>query len=118
MKYLLLLYSSSEAGPQTEEENAAQMPRWFSYTEDLASAGVLVGGEPLQGIDTATTVRNRDGKTSHTDGPFAETKEILGGYYLIDTDNLDTALDWAAKCPLADWGSVEVRPLMELPGQG
>ena len=86
----------------------AIMPQWFAYTEEMATAGVLVGGEPLQERDTATTVRVREGNTTTTDGPFAETKEVLGGYYLIDVENLDDALAWAAKCPLAPWGSVEV----------
>lgn len=117
MQYMILIYSAQDAGPQTPEEMGASMPGWFGYTEEMAGAGVLVGGEPLQGIDTATTVQVRDGKASHTDGPFAETKEILGGYYLIDVPNLDDALGWAAKCPAADYGSIEVRPLMVLPTQ-
>ncbi|HEC10653.1 MAG TPA: YciI family protein [Acidimicrobiales bacterium] len=116
MKYMLLLYSAENAGPEMgSPEQAAEMQAWFAYTEALVSAGALVAGDPLQGVDTATTVRVRDGETSMTDGPFAETKEMLGGYYLIDVPDLDTALDWAAKVPLAPYGSVEVRPLMELP---
>jgi len=115
MQYMLLLYSAPETGPQTPEEHMAIMPQWFAYTEEMASAGVLVGGEPLQERETATTVRVRDGKTTTTDGPFAETKEVLGGYYLIDTETIEEAQSWAAKCPLAPWGSVEIRPLMLLP---
>lgn len=118
MQYMLLLYSADDTGPTPgSPEHAAEMQEWFAYTEALGKAGALVGGEPLQGKETATTVRVRDGETITTDGPFAETKEILGGYYLIDVDNLDTALGWAAKIPLAPYGSVEVRPLMELPSQ-
>ena len=91
------------------------MPKWFAYTEELQSAGVLLGGEPLHGVDDATTVRVSDGQTLTTDGPFAETKETLGGYYMIDVATLDEALGWAAKMPNVGYGSVEVRPIMELP---
>lgn len=118
MKYMLLLYSAEDAGPTPgSPEAAAEMKEWFAYSEALASAGAMVSGEPLQGADTATTVRVRDGERVTTDGPFAETKEVLGGFYLIDVDDLDAALEWAAQVPLAPYGSVEVRPLMELPPQ-
>ena len=93
------------------------MQEWFAYTEALHQSGAFVAGEPLQGKDTATTVRVRDGETVTTDGPFAETKEILGGFYLIDVENLDIALEWAARIPSSRYGSTEVRPLMELPPQ-
>ena len=116
MKYMLLLYSAEDAGPMPgTPEQAAEMQAWFAYTEAVASAGALVAGEPLQGADTATTVRVRDGATVTTDGPFAVTKEVLGGFYMIDVDDLDAALEWAARIPLAPYGSVEVRPLMEIP---
>lgn len=116
MKYMLLLYSAEDAGPQPgTPEQAAEMQEWYAYTEALTAAGAMVGGEPLQGSETATTLRLRNGDRVVTDGPFAETKEILGGYYLIDVDDLDAALDWAAQVPCAPYGSVEVRPLMELP---
>jgi hypothetical protein len=105
MKYMLLLYSDPEAGQ-------AEMDEWFAYTQALATAGVLLGGDALHGIDQATTLRVRDGARLTSDGPFAETKEILGGYYLIDVADLDAALDWAAMVPLAPFGSVEVRPLV------
>ncbi len=118
MQYLLLLYSTPDAGPQGEEEMAAEMPAWFAYTEELTQAGAMVGGEALQMPDTATTVRLRDGERLMTDGPFAETKEILGGFYLIDVPDLDAALEWAAKVPSATYGSVEVRPIMEIPDAG
>lgn len=118
MQYMLLLYSADDAGPTPgSPEHAAEMQEWFAYTEALGKAGALVSGEPLQGRETATTVRVRDGETITTDGPFAETKEILGGYYLIDVNDLDSALEWAGKIPLAPYGSVEVRPLLELPPQ-
>ena len=92
-------------------------PRWNAYTQSLGEAGVLVAGDALDGIDTATTVRERGGETVLTDGPFAETKEILGGYYLIDVPDLDAALKWAAQVPNAPYGSVEVRPVMVFPEQ-
>jgi hypothetical protein len=76
---------------------------------------VMVAGDGLEGVDTATTVRERDGETVFTDGPFAETKEILGGYYLIDVPDLDAALKWAARVPNVSFGSVEVRPVMVFP---
>ena len=116
MRYMLLLYSAPDSGPaQGSPEQAAEMQQWFAYTEELQQAGALIGGEPLHGIDTATTVQIRDGKTVTTDGPFAETKETLGGYYMIDVDTLDEALEWAGKVPLAPYGSVEVRPILEIP---
>ena len=91
------------------------MGKWFTYTEELAKAGALIAGDPLQGIDVATTVRLRDGKRLVTDGPFAETKEHLLGYYIIDVANLDAALEWAAKIPSSTFGSVEVRPVQDMP---
>ncbi len=119
MRYMLLIYTDPTAGPADgSPEQAAEMPRWFAYTEELAGAGCLIGGEPLHGVDDATTVRVRDGQTITTDGPFAETKETLGGYYMIDVDTLDEALEWAAKMPNITYGTVEVRPIMELPAQG
>jgi hypothetical protein len=82
-----------------------------AYTQDLIKAGVMKGGSELKPVATATTVRIRGGKVLTTDGPFAETKEQLGGYYLIDVPNLDEAVKWGSKCPGAKTGSVEVRPL-------
>lgn len=115
MKYLCLIYSDPATGPQSEAEMAAEMPRWFEFTAAVQDAGVFLGGEALLPASSATTVRTRDGATGHTDGPFAETKEHLGGYYLLDCDDLDEALKWAAQIPTAAYGSVEVRPIMELP---
>jgi hypothetical protein len=108
---MLLIYGDpSEAPPEAQSEE--QMQRWFDYTNDLQAAGAMKAGDALQMPDTATTVRIRDSETLLTDGPFAETKEILGGYYLIDVEDLDTALGWAAKMPNIEYGSVEVRPVM------
>lgn len=116
MNYILLLYAAPDARPEPgSPEQAAEGTEWMAYTEELSSAGVLVAGDPLYSVDSATTVRVRDGKTVTTDGPFAETKETLGGYYIIDVDDLDSAIKWAEKVPLAPYGSVEVRPVMPFP---
>ena len=113
MQYALLINVPVD-DPRSEEEMQAEGPKWFEYTQALMEAGVHLGGEALQPTDTATTVRERDGQRLVTDGPFAETKEILGGFYLIDVPDLDAALDWAAKIPSVGRGSVEVRPVMIL----
>lgn len=112
-QYMLLIYLPAEGGLSPEEQ-AAEGPRWLEYTEGLRSAGVHVAGDALQGLETATTVRVRDGETQITDGPFAETKELLGGYYIIDVPDLDTALGHAAGIPSVGRGSVEVRPVMDM----
>lgn len=111
MQYLLLIYSEprTEAPPQDQLE--AEMAEWFTYTEDIRKAGVYVDGNALEPVNTATSVRLKDGERVVTDGPFAETREVLGGYYLVDVPDLDAALDWAAKCPGARHGSMEVRPI-------
>jgi hypothetical protein len=106
MQYMLLIYVPADGSEQAEPA------AWMRYTQDLQQAGVMVAGDGLQGPDTAQTVRLREGETLVTDGPFAETKELLGGYYLIDVDDLDAALGWAAKIPSVGFGSVEVRPVM------
>jgi hypothetical protein len=106
MQYMLLLYVPADGSA------SAPSDAWSQYTRQLQDAGVLVGGDGLQPGDTASTVRVRDGETLVVDGPFAETKELLAGYYLIDVDDLDAALGWAAKVPNAPFGSVEVRPVM------
>lgn len=109
MRYLLLIY----ADEATAEDTPENMQRWFSYTQELQTAGVMQGGEALQPVVTATTVRGGNGETVTTDGPFAETKEQLGGFYLVDCKDLDEAIGWAAKMPVLPRGSVEVRPVME-----
>jgi hypothetical protein len=111
-QYMLLIYGPSDRTP-TPEEMAAEMPRWNEYTQGLQDAGVLRSGDALHGADSATTVRVRDGETNVTDGPFAETKETLGGYYLIECPDLDTALKHAARMPNITYGSVEVRPVVD-----
>jgi hypothetical protein len=112
-QYMLLIYGPAEGGP-SPAELAAEMPKWYEYTENLKSAGLYVAGDPLHGVDAATTVRVRDGETQITDGPFAETKEILGGYYIVDAPDLDTALDQAGRIPNVSYGSIEVRPIMDM----
>jgi hypothetical protein len=113
MQYLLLIYQTeSEAFPPGSPEFGAMMQRYGVFTDDLQKSDHLVGGNALENVATATTVRVRDGKTTALDGPFAETKEQLGGYYLVDCDNLDPAIECAAKIPSAEFGSIEVRPVV------
>jgi hypothetical protein len=111
-QYMLLIADARDG--LSPEEMQAEFPQWMNYTQALRDAGAMVAGDPLQGVETATTVRVRGGETLLTDGPFADTKEVLGGYYIIDVPDLDRALDWAAKIPSVTRGSVEVRPLMVL----
>ena len=113
MRYLVLIYGSEQQWASMTPEAISEMLSGYNkYTQDLAEAGVLRAGDELQPVFTATTIRVRDGKTHTTDGPFAETKEQLGGYYMIETETLDEAIAWAAKCPGATYGSVEVRPVV------
>jgi hypothetical protein len=118
MRYAFLLYSDPTAGPDEDSsEQADEMKQWYAYSEALATSAGMAAGEALQPDTVATTVRVRDGRTTTTDGPFAETKEVLGGFYIVDVPDLDSAIEWAARCPLAPYGSVEVRPIMEIPPQ-
>ena len=114
-QYALLIYVPAEGGPPPDQ---TELQRWFDYTEALREAGALVDSAPLEMTDSATTVRVRDGETLITEGPFAETKEVLGGYYVVDVPDLEAAQGWAARIPSAPSGSVEVRPIMELPEAG
>jgi hypothetical protein len=110
--YTMLIYGDPAAAPGYESpEGQAEFQQWMSYTQELAESGALKAGEALQPAATATTVRSRNGDTLTTDGPFAETKEILGGFYLIDVPDLDAALKWASRMPNISYGSVEVRPV-------
>ena len=114
MQYLFLIYGSESKRPETPkspEELAAYMAPWQAYGKALTEAGVMLGSNALQGVATATTISATSGETLITDGPFAETKEQLGGYYLVECDDLDSALQWAAKCPVVQFGRVEVRPI-------
>lgn len=112
MKYMLLICSPEEADEKLSEEGFRRLMEGYAKLgEDLERAGAYVSGDRLRTVSTATTVRVRNGKTSFTDGPFAETKEQIGGYYVIDVPDLDTALQWAARVPSAEFGAVEVRPI-------
>jgi hypothetical protein len=108
MRYMLSIYVDPTA------EGGADMSEWWAYNQAAEKAGVLVGGDALDSPTTATTVRLRGGERLLTDGPFAETKEQLGGYYILDCKDLDEAISWAERIPsLPHFGAVEVRPLMQ-----
>lgn len=116
MKYAILIFDENTANPDPNPDPAAfgtVMEEYNAFTKAITDAGVYVGGEALQPNPTATTVRVRDGETMVTDGPFIESKEALGGFYLLDCKDLDEALAWAAKCPGSWYGSVEVRPVVD-----
>jgi hypothetical protein len=117
MQYMLLIYADeSLLGQASEADQQAQMEKWNVYTESLRSSGAMKAGDALQPTATATTVRaNGGGEPLVTDGPFAETREQLGGYYLLDVPDLDEAIKWAQQCPGAAYGSIELRPVMEFP---
>jgi hypothetical protein len=113
MKYALTIYNDdAQREAATDEERQAVSQAYAVVTQEMQEKGVMLAGEGLYPTQTATTVRVRDGEKNVTDGPFAETKEQLGGFYVIDVKNLDEAIEWAAKIPGAETGSVEVRPVM------
>jgi hypothetical protein len=113
MQYLLLIYGDQNGWESMSEEERGQIFQAYgTFTQELEQSGAMVGGNALQPTETATTVRIRNDETLTTDGPFAETKEQLGGYYLVDVNSIDEALEWAAKIPGARHGSIEVRPVM------
>ena len=119
MKYLLTIYGDESGWNDVTPEQSGQiMAAYEAFGRAATEAGVMLGGEGLQPTSTATTVRVRDGETVTSDGPFAETREQLGGYYLLDCPNLDDAIGWAAKIPGASTGSVEVRPVMDYEAMG
>jgi hypothetical protein len=118
MKYLCLIYENEQNWSHyTKNQGDSMMAEYGSFTQDIQKSGHMIGGEALQPTHTATTVRVRNGKVSTTDGPFAETKEQLGGYYLIEGKDLNDAIQVAARIPGAKTGSVEVRPIMVFAGQ-
>jgi hypothetical protein len=116
-KYAALIYTPAETeGRSTPEEREQVMADYTEFGNNAGAAGVIAGGEALHDTDTATTVHvpgGKGGEPVFTDGPFAETKEVLGGFYLLDVADLDEALKWAQQIPGAWWGRVEVRPIME-----
>lgn len=109
MKYAFLLYDVAAGAEPSEDE----MARWFAVDAETHSAGVNQGGEALTPVETAKTVRVRGGRPEVKDGPFAETKEQLGGFYILDLPDLDAAIDWARKFPNVESGSVEIRPVID-----
>ncbi|HET7701978.1 MAG TPA: YciI family protein [Candidatus Limnocylindrales bacterium] len=113
MRYLLLIYTQEPTEAPSPEAIADEMEAYNAFTREIRDRGAMLGGEALHPTTAATTVRVRDGQTVATDGPFAETKEALGGYYLIDARDLDEAIELAAKIPGARHGSIEIRPIFE-----
>jgi hypothetical protein len=124
VRYLLLIYDeqSAAASPTTpapsEEDVTRVMGDYAAFTKELRDRGVFEAGEALQSVASASTVRLREGQTLITDGPFMETKEALGGFYMLNCRDLDEALELAAKCPAAQFGSIEVRPIWDAPSGG
>lgn len=113
MQYLLLIYEAENArADHTEAQQKEMLERYFAFNDYLKSKDAFIAGDALQSVATATSVRKREGKVVTTDGPFAETKEQLGGYYLVEAKDLDEAIEFASRIPAADLGTVEVRPLM------
>ena len=110
MQYILLIYGSENGNPGGDVEQDV-LRRYGAFTQEVRDRGKLVAADRLQPTSTATTVRIREGETLVTDGPFAETKEQLGGFYLLECENLDEALAYAQKIPAAEFGSIEVRPI-------
>ena len=118
MQYALLIYTPERETEPTPQELAEEMDAYNAFTEHVRSRGAMKGGEALESVDTATTVRVVEGKTITTDGPFAETKETLGGFYLVEAADLDEAISYAAMIPGAKRGCIEVRPVWDyvIPG--
>lgn len=115
MKYILLIIGSQDADPGTDDNGQGLMEAFMTYHKAVLDAGVMVDSNVLESFETATSVRvDKAGERIITDGPFAETREYLGGYYILDLPDLDTAIDWAARCPGARAWRVEVRPIQEL----
>jgi hypothetical protein len=115
MQYILLIYQNEAAGAQaTPGQRQEMFAAYGAYTEAMKKSGAFVAGDPLQPSTTATTVRVEGGKNKVLNGPYAETKEQLGGYYLIEVPDLDAAISWAARCPGASYGALEVRPVMKM----
>ena len=112
MQYMLLIYDDADAG-----ERQGLMQEYFAYTDELEASGKLVSSAPLKPSATAQSVRVREGEIELTDGPYAETKEQLGGYYVVDVDTPEEAAQWAAKIPSARFGTVAVRAIMQIPAE-
>lgn len=108
MRYMLMIYTPPDGGD-------SEMQEWFDYTKELQDAGVFVAGDALDDVKEAVTVRTRNGETIVSDGPFAETREVLGGYYIVDVDRVEEAKHWASKIPSTRYGSTEVRRIPDYP---
>ena len=118
MQYMLLINTAEDGwATLTEAQQGEMYAAYGAFTEEIRAKGVMVAGDQLAPSTAATTVRVRDGETLVTDGPFAETKEQLGGYYLIEAESIDEAIEWAAKIPGAQFGVIEVRPIVEQPAE-
>jgi hypothetical protein len=115
LRYLLLIYTEPPPTPMSDEEQGAELAAYGAYSTWLRDTGQFLGGEALQPVSDATTVQVVDGRRVVTDGPFAETKEHLGGYYLLEAPDLDAAIEAASRMPAAQRGKVEVRPIWETP---
>jgi hypothetical protein len=116
MRYIALIYTDeSRDATQTPEQQQATMAAYYAFGDAATKAGVMGTGDALEGTNMATTVRVRNGELMTTDGPFAETKEQLGGFYILNCKDLDEAVKWAAKIPASEYGSIEVRPIIEFP---
>jgi len=116
MKYALLIYAAEKVWTEASKEDRNRIyNEYWAYTVELKKSGKMLSCEPLDPTSTATTIRVRNGKTIPTDGPFADTKEQLGGIYVVDVKDLNEAIAWAAKIPDARNGSIEIRPLMNVP---
>ena len=115
MKYIALIYTNEATDPAPGSEDFGKLITEYNQaTNKFVEDGVLVAGDPLESVSTATTLRSRNGSMETTDGPFVETKEQLGGYYIFECDNLDDALKYAAMIPSVKYGSIEVRPIMNI----
>lgn len=113
MQYMIVMYENNDAfASRSGAEKEKYWGAWAAYSKALLDAGIMTSGHGLQPPASSTTVRLRDGKRQVQDGPFADTKEQLGGYCVIEVSNLDVALDWATKAPAASYGAVEVRPIL------
>jgi hypothetical protein len=112
MKFILLIHGNEQGWIADTKVDATGMnPEYAAYNEAMAKAGVMVGGERLRPTSTAASVRMKDGRTEVLEGPYAETREQLGGFYMIDVADMDEAVKWAARCPAAQFGTIEVRPI-------
>lgn len=119
MQYMLLIYGAENGSPQPGTDAFGEyMQGYIDFTEEVQGAGICLASEALQGVEVATTVSVRDDKVELVDGPFAETKEQLGGFYLLECKDLDEAVKYAAKIPDAKYGRVEVRPVLDLEAEG